>query len=412
MPKFTKKIMRPGTYEVSDKNGGTRRVFISGDRLKKWAETFKSMTTNGLRIPAPWRHDPKAVPLRLQADEQDTDAFKNAGWWEKVWVDESDNTLYGELNVPRQEDASKVGTTVTEVSPLAMSRWTDGNGDSYEEALTHIALVTHPIVTGQDNFVPEELAAAIAFSSDNFITVENIVKEKENEILFAYDDSGEGESEDVRATGATIAKALPILRKIGLSLPADTDESNFAERVIVAACAIKGSKEDDEENLEEEPDDSEEKPSPIVMSKLTPEQEGTLAFAKQVIVNQYASRIKECVERGKITPAMAEQIKPITENLEIEFSSEGKIKPSPLDQILMAWEAIPEGSILTGKNITQAKKESKGSTNTFSIGSLEFAFNDQEPPSTDASSFDDVTEEQAEEALKAQAKAAGITFQS
>lgn len=380
MPKFTKKIMPPGTYRV---NG--QEVFVSPERLQKWADNHNRMVSAGLRIPAPWRHDSQSVPFRAKADDTDIDASNNAGWWEKVWIE--NGTLYGTVDIPRDEDASRVGTTVTEVSPLITSNFSD-NETTYDEAMTHIALVTHPVVKGQENFKP--IAASVAFSAEDFLSKTPTPTAKPD-LPFSLPEKTAGAETlpggKVMATGASIAKALPILAKIGLKLPDDTNEANFAERVIVASLALSAASGESDDSEEDPPTGSEEKPSPIAMSeetKLTEGQQGQLAFAKQIIIRQYGERIKACLEKGQITPQQVEQIKPLCADVTLEFSSEGQIKPNALDVILKTWEAIPAGTILTGRTSTGLQKAKAAKTDSnafqFSLGDVNFDYQDQPLP--------------------------------
>lgn len=398
MPKFIKKIMTPGTYEVAGKT-----VYISPERLQKWAANHQALVNSGLRIPAPWRHDPTALPFRQQADSSDIDASKNAGWWTRVWVEK--DALYGEVEIPRGEDASRVGTTVTEVSPLITANFSDG-GKKYDEAMTHIALVTHPVVKNQENFQPAEIAASIAFSSEDFLAKSQL-EDSSTDLPFASENLTP-DTQKVMATGASISKVIPILAKIGIRLPDDTTEANFAERIIVAALALScADEESDSDGSESPPSDSEEKPSPIAMSqetKLSEAQQGQLAFAKTIITNQYAERVKSCLEKGKITPKQVEDIKPLFESVTLEFSAEGQVKPNALDQILHAWESIPEGSILTNRTSAQLVKEKEAQPAlAFSLGSVNFDFKEQPRPNDSR----EMTEEDIDKIVDQQLKVSG-----
>ncbi len=166
--RFTKRIIQPGQYTIPRADGSSSQVTIDRPRIQRWAATFETMRKAGLSVPAPWRHDARAVPLRVRGDGRDVDAYHNAGFWNRLWVDK-DGSLIGEVDVPRAEDADRLGKTVTDVSLLACPHWMDGAGNTYQDALTHIALVTHPVVPDKQTFAPSELAPdVIACSLSQF----------------------------------------------------------------------------------------------------------------------------------------------------------------------------------------------------------------------------------------------------
>lgn len=366
MPIFSKSILKSGTYNV-----GGKQVYVSPERVSRFAETFRQMRDNGLKIPAPYHHDPKAVPVRENAEPSDVDAYRNAGFWTQMIEVKSDDgkesELIGVIDAPRDEDADRIGKTVTEVSPILADKWVDGKGNEYKDAITHVALVTHPIQPGQENFI-----AMSHFLSHRDLTGQTKLAHTEPD----GDECPQGQN--IRASNATIAQALPILQRIGLSLPADTTEENFAERVIVAALAIEGHQAHDDEDANREddtqnpPPKSKEKPSPIAMAntpkpnetpeapQLTPEQNAQLKFANDAILDRYKARIEALVHTGRAAAKYAQEtLVPMLNSHQVEFSAEGKLVPGPLDTVLTALEAIPESSSITGKTPTGLKRENR-----------------------------------------------------
>lgn len=432
---FTKKIASPGTYSVpipGGKEGETRQVILDRERFKRWAANFDAMSQAGLKIPAPYRHDPQAMPVRLHGDAQDVDAYNNAGFWSKVWVGD-DGALYGKLEVPRDEDASKIGSTVVEVSPLAKSSWSDGAGNVYEDAITHIALVTHPVVPGQDNFVSGDAnkITAMAFSSENMIAAEGV--------KLAMDDPSQVRGsgpENVNASTATLQDALKLLReKKGLTLPGDTNETNLIERLVVALTAIESeTNPDDDDGITNPPNKSKEQPAPIAMSNelqfaqfnpvtgerlpdeqiaknkaaaeaaqkstdlpLSQEIQAQMAFAKKTIAQNYRSRVEQLVRTGRCTPAYANKhLKPLLDDIQLSFDSQGNAHAGHLDVILNSLEALPQGNTLTGLTPTTARKgRNEKFEEAYSLGGdvQEEEFHDDFAPMSDAE-VDQVVQEQ------------------
>ena len=139
--RFKKPIVTTGVYTIP---GDTpRKVEVTSDRLNHWADQFHSMKSAGVSVPAPWNHSTEALPMSVGNDGTLPRSDINAGWWDKVWVE--DNTLWGELDVPQNEDAVKIGTSVKESSIYVRPSFVDGSGNEWKDSLMHIALVTHPI---------------------------------------------------------------------------------------------------------------------------------------------------------------------------------------------------------------------------------------------------------------------------
>lgn len=289
MPYFKKEIGRPGTYRVRDRISKKRRaVKLNAARLQRWANGHKEMVGKGLQIPAPFRHDPEAEPVRFDGDSQDVDSFNNGGWWKKVWWDDSvDNgpgkekgRLYGRLFVPSEDDAAKIRDgRIRSVSPLAKPEWEDGDGNTFKDVMTHIGLVTHPVQSDQESFVvssekaTEEQPAAIALSLGDYVISNNdSAGSRVNEEWFAVDEVGEGmelELDKVNASSMTVSKVIKMLGdlKPPIVLPADTNGGNFLERLTSALVQIHATQSKDEDNQITEPGkNSKEEPPPIAMA--------------------------------------------------------------------------------------------------------------------------------------------------
>lgn len=417
MPTFTKRIIRPGTYTVPRSDGTSARIHIGPQRIRSWLTTFDRMRKTGLAVPAPWRHDERALPVRLDGDRMDTDAYNNAGFWKRLWVDEGDGSLYGEVDVPREDDADRLGKTVVDVSLLAKPRWTDGQGNAYEDALTHIALVTHPVAPDNETFHPSE-TESIACSLGDLIMAD-------------VTPSNPG----VTASSATVLDAIRMLGDMDppIALPTDTDVSNFLERLVVALNALKSAQDDNtgEEpaTLLEQPKGSREKPGPIAMSTdnptpevppvtpepqadpapLSPENQAALNFATKTVKNHYQARIEALVKAGRISPKFAkEKMAPLVGDLKLAFDAEGNPEPTPLDLVLAACEDIPAHSVLTGLSPTTAKA-SKGGIFSDQSFSLSADLTEVPPPDHDAlpDAETALTEDQVDDLVEAQFKAGG-----
>jgi hypothetical protein len=268
--KFTKRIVKPGVYFARAFDGSRKPADISLSRMNQVVDTFNDMKTAGLKVPAPWWHDPDSKPFDGQA--QPLTAKDNAGEWEKLWIEKDEKGtpwLTGIVDVPLPEDAAKVGTTVQEVSP-AIIDYTDGLNRQWKDAPIHIALVNHPVVPNQPNFKPlpntNPLATALAMSlSDILLAYSNEGKAPEVESKSKSTDEA-GNNTGSPRTGSALKDVVAALKALDppVDLGDDCTLDNILERIVVACRAIKSHDHagDDEESTPRE------QPTPIAMDLL------------------------------------------------------------------------------------------------------------------------------------------------
>lgn len=355
MPLFSKQILKPGRYLARDLTGKRVEFNVTPERIEHWIENFGKMKRAGLNVPAPWKHDPKSVPSS-EASSRD-----NAGFWEKLWV-APDGCLHGQINVPRAEDASRIGTTVKEVSPLVRPEWKDGMGADWQDSISHIALVQKPVASGQDNFeevVEEKDRLAVAASLTDYVGV-------------ALDANIAGDDQSGKlptsATAPSIQDVLAALAETGLSLPEDTTFENLAERIVVACKAISGSQDSEDETQEGKPM-TKEQPNPIAMAeeikilketvttktteletqtaantKLKTRVDGFVALSLEQQKKGFEVRLSDLAKppSPKLTQEFYNKtIKPLLDAYVLSFDEDGKIQPTELDLIIETLEASP-----------------------------------------------------------------------
>lgn len=451
---FRKKIIQPGTYYVPKKGGGTTELKVDRKRSEGWAVTLKRMLDNGLQIPAPWQHDSSEPTPFSQNGKKAIPSKNNAGYWRKFWT-EKDGSLYGELEVDNPEDAKKVGTNVTEVSPYIKPTWTDGANNSYEDVFTHVALVTHPVIPGQDNFSQVD-----SESSQPAIALSLSMLDPE----FAL-------SVQVEPDAAELFESiLQGLRGIGVVLPEDTTDENFLDRLRSALLQKQTDVQEAKKagSLTVPPPGSQEQPAPLVMSapdiqtslisakdsketilskiasalglkkssepsgektiSITPT--GTISMSQAIIsetagdqnhpamialrkqaVNGYKDRIRTLYGQGKITADYAnKELNPILDDLALSFDGEGNQEPTVIDQILSPLESLPNLVAVQGSPINRIKKtemvlgQKQGTA-------LSNAIEEELPPEFTVGK-DVVDDERADEIIKTQFKNSGINRDS
>ena len=440
MVKFAKRIIHPGTYTVKRKDGTASRVYVGKKRLENWVKQFRAMRKSGLQIPAPWRHNDKATPIRLDPDAGDIDAYNNAGFWDNLRVGK-DGWLWGDVDVPRDEDASRVGTTVQDVSLLAKPKWLDGKANTYEDAITHIALVTHPVAKDDKTFepVPED---ALALSTSD---------------LYFGEPPDEGEEATVDAAASTVKDALKMLAEISsVTLPDDTNAENFLERLVTALAAIRGTKDEEGsgDSLQEPPSNSKQQPGPVAMAKeidialsllsgakindpktnkpytadaiktladaganptvtikMSTEDQASVSWAQKQMLGTYRARIEKCVETGRVTPSVAKEFwdrMSSDTDLRFSFNEEGEPVKNQYDWVLASWETTPANGVLTNLSPTKAKATR---ARVFGKQAFSLAADLEEEDPDDETGFSDpmapLTDEQADKVLALQFQASG-----
>lgn len=291
------------------------------------------MRAKGLHIPAPYFHDPEAVPIRTELSAEVANAKNNAGFWDRLWVAE-DGWLMGEITVPLEEDAHRIGTTITGASVYVPPNWSEG-GTTWADAITHIALTNKPVITDQAEF--------------------------QTALALALDEAGEytETSNSENSSSTSIECVLSILSELGLELPDDTTDVNLMERLCIAGTAVLSHKKQTAKegaSVNEMPKGSKtQKPSPVVMAaettsvitQLSAELQSLVLGAEKKYRSDYLSRLTKLVERRAVSPANSKKFaEPLVDKITLAFSSDGEKLPNELDAILSAWEDLPDDACL------------------------------------------------------------------
>jgi len=254
MAKFKKKVLEPGTYQSPD-----GQITITPERIKHWVNSFKEMKSSGLKVPTPWGHQSKASP---DYEEREFNESKyNAGFLDSLSTDDN-GALLAIVDVPREEDADRVGTVVQEVSPQIETSWRDGKGKVWSDVITHLAFVTHPVVPNQENFeavtpvgatrlsLKQKLSnptgdKSMAKEEEDFEGTEEETpkkpekkeKKKKEPEMSHVEESGSGEHSGLDP------ELIDLLASCGLIIPDDTTEEDFIPALKASCATLKHSKE-------------------------------------------------------------------------------------------------------------------------------------------------------------------------
>lgn len=401
MPTFNKEILKPGTYTVLGLDGSRRVEEITPQRIRKWVAAFNAMKSRGIHIPAPWGHK-LDIKAGTKTDAPLSDPRNNAGFWNELAFDETTGRLTGVLEVPEIADAEKVGTTIKEVSPLVQAGWVDGLGNKYDEAILHIALCTNPVIPGQENFEPVSdatLQGAMACSLSGWMGDLGAGAMPAQQGGALYDNAIAGDPTLAAGMTGTIFEAIRSLRALGLDLPPDTHEGNFLERITVAARAYLSAKR--QSMLPGGMDSIQQEPTPVVMSNTTQnsqESAAYIAYASNMARQDYERRIAALARSGRLTDAYRQKhIDPLLRSFQLSLDTDGKPKPTQLDMLLEALEALPVPKLFGASAVT-----TKGFTASHSPGY------EGDPPDLNVTDSDyNLDPEELDKIVDAQFKASG-----
>lgn len=365
MPKYRKEIVTAGTYKQWDrtKKQWYNRV-VSPEDLQKLVASSKKMFEKGLKIPAPWKHD-LDVHAFAKIDGPNPsggflDANVNGGFWESLETEviNGKTKLFGVIDAPGDVNdpntpAGKVSKTVKDTSIYIRDRMplTDGSDEVIENAIMHIALVTHPIEPGQKNF-------ELIDDQSSYIAMSQLVEEPGDD---ADDDLDTG-NYDIPKLAEELKKCLKIV------IPESTTIKTLVSNLL---ASIKQYQMLDKDAASQ---DQIVKVDPIIMNQ---DQIKALVEAKVVnpttgkaYVNEdfkqsaqtntqneiimsaiqtqfqsdrrstFKARIDNLITTGRTTKAFADSnLYPKAASYEIKIDN-GQVAQSPLEEILMNLEAM------------------------------------------------------------------------
>ncbi len=387
MAKFKKQIIKTGIYRSPD-----GEVPVTPERIDHWCNQFKRMSINGLKIPIPWGHQ-QTSPLTYEEREYQESKF-NAGFIEEMLKekdDDGEDMLVAVLDIPLKQDIEKIGTTIKEVSPQIESNFVDGKGKLWQDVITHLALVTLPVIPSQDNFklVDDPLPAnALRLNLKNRLRGIKMADKK-----------------------CVDKEFLELLKKIGIVLPEDTDDSNFAERMKPAMLTLieqldkfdtsmnadgkTGTNEED--LLKGLTDDLTNKDAPGAtnpdeMGKNAPKEEvpptmtlslrdkeefdktkSELENTKQKLSltgNELESmrknlestkqqsmeiEVDSLLKTGRITPVIAQKLTAETKTYKLSLRSDGTEEPTAIRAQIDTFKLMPEGSAWSSNDVTKMR---------------------------------------------------------
>ncbi len=151
-----KEVIRPGNYWYRDESTGVpRKLTVTPELTKYWCDEGNKMIGAGLTIPVPFEHDFDSHPMTPK------DRLLNNSGRIKEYQREGDQ-LFAVLDITDPEIHKKLPHTIRWTSPWINS-FTDGDGTSWKNVISHLALTTRPRVTKQEPF--GSIAASLSVAS-------------------------------------------------------------------------------------------------------------------------------------------------------------------------------------------------------------------------------------------------------
>ena len=168
-----KEVIAPGNYWYLDqKTGVPRKLSVTSEHTKYWQQQGKSMLDTGLQVPVPYEHDFNVHPMSTREA-----LLNNAGDVKEYRLKDFDDPIRGkvkdalfsvvEVKDRRAREKIKDGS-IRWTSPW-INTFTDGNGKTWNNVITHLALTTRPRITQQQPF--GSVAAALSIASEIHIDV-------------------------------------------------------------------------------------------------------------------------------------------------------------------------------------------------------------------------------------------------
>ena len=170
--RYLKDLIGNGDYEHPELGW---KLGVDGKRRGVWEKAFGQMQANGVKVPIYADHKPGARNTLGYL----TDVFQGGDMNAIARHPELANLPAGKLPLDTSkmygiheftdQASADLANRVGQVSVLIDKDMTDGAGNSYGEAIRHVAVTPEPIVPGQQDFV--RLAASRENNSDNEVVV-------------------------------------------------------------------------------------------------------------------------------------------------------------------------------------------------------------------------------------------------
>jgi len=347
--KFKKALLRVGTYHSPD---GT--VEVTSGRLRHWAQQFSRMRDAKQVIPIDWDHGSKQddlVPLTMDMYEKRRSAKNTVGHMTDFRVLPDGQSAEVTLDVRDSKAIKKAEQNLVYVSPVILQNWKDGAGNQYNDAITHVDFVNHPVDHSQSPFQPVQpgtIACALRMGlskpyrmsddecGDDSAEVDKTAKE------------GDPENDDtVSGDDGKLKDVIAALGKMDIVLSDDTTTANFLahlHQALLTAAAHRGEGEDDVASTNGTNNATVADPGAAALSL---QARTSIAYAERRHREDVSKRLDQLLKTGRCTPAECKERATSIGSIKLSLDASGCPAESDVEKWISSREAVPAGTFFS-----------------------------------------------------------------
>lgn len=346
--KFKKAILKVGTYHSPD-----GKVEVTPGRLQHWAQQFGRMRDAKQIVPIDWDHGSKAddlVPLTMEAYQKRRSAKNTVGHMVDFAVSPDGQSAEVTLDVRDNKAVDKANQNLVYVSPVILQSWKDGAGNQYDDAITHVDFVNHPVDHSQGAFRPAEsgaLACALrmGLSKPYRMSEDTMDEEDDKDQASSESDSEECSKTDDSVGGddSKLKDVIAALGKMDIVLSDDTTTDNFLahlHQALLTAAAHRGEGDDD---VAAAKPDSTTVADPGA-SALSLQARASIAWAERQHRGEISKRLMSLRDSGRCTPAEYDARKDLIQAVKLSLDASGSPSESDVEKWIASREAVPAGT--------------------------------------------------------------------
>jgi hypothetical protein len=280
--KTWKEVARPGVYWYKDRAGQPRKLVVTKAAIQHLYQQGRDMLAANLAIPAPIEHQKEATP-KTAAELAASTLRNNAGWIRDYRVNQGALEANVEITDKKIQQQITDGSVV-HTSPKIDPEFMAGNGKTYKNAITHLALTLRPRIADQKPFqnaakLPPGFETAAVLSLDHLesTTLPESVTPKSHAsfgvvvngsekawvlrdpVMFAMEEDAMAKDDEMADDDATaesdsdtgvppvepaqtsdLGDIMSMLEQKGIHLPPDTTLDNLVAHLKVALHAVCG----------------------------------------------------------------------------------------------------------------------------------------------------------------------------
>lgn len=365
--KFKKAILQVGTYHAPKSN-----VVVTPERLRHWANQFTRLQAAKQVVPIDWDHsssESDLTPLTMDAYQKKRSAKNTIGHLHEFKVSEDGQRAELLLDVPDKAAAQKAKDNLVYVSPVIFPTWKDGTGAEYQDCITHVDFVNHPVDHSQGKFEPVEagaIACAIRMSLSEPMRLAFDGDDKSGDSDGDSDggsdndadDSNDSDSDDkpdgIQDDEGRLKDVITALGGMSIVLSGDTTPANFLahlHQALLTAAAHRG----------EGPTNQQQDQNPNPGGDITVADQGNvalsleqrqqvqqgqiaLAYAEGVHRKGVTDRLKGLIDSGRCTPPEFQSRSAEIGAVRLSLDTAGKPQSSDLEKWIESREAVPAGT--------------------------------------------------------------------